>query len=284
MTAITPTVTVPAAHPGRLSDVVAAERPAGRLTTAGQVALRTVRQFARTPQLLVVNTIQGAMFLLIFRYVFGGAIDSGPVPYVDFLVPGFVVTSVLFSGMGASAGVAEDVDKGFFDRLRSLPVSRPALLGGRALADTALLTWGLLVTTAVGFLIGFRIHGSVGQALAAFGLCVVYGFAFTWLFVFIGLVAGNAQAAQGMSLLVFPLTFVSSAYVPVDSMPGWLQPVAEHQPLTIMTNAVRSLVLGDPALAGLDHSIGHWVVLSLLWSAGLIAVFAPLAVARYRRT
>ena len=144
MSTITPTVTVPAAHPGRLADVVAAERTAGRLTTAGQVALRTVRQFARTPQLLVVNTIQGAMFLLIFRYVFGGAIDSGPVPYVDFLVPGFVVTSVLFSGMGASAGVAEDVEKGFFDRLRSLPVSRPALLGGRALADTALLTWGLL--------------------------------------------------------------------------------------------------------------------------------------------
>ena len=141
-----------------------------------------------------------------------------------------------------------------------------------------------MITTAVGFAIGFRIHGSVAQALAAFGLCVVYGFAFTWLFVFIGLVAGNAQAAQGMSLLVFPLTFVSSAYVPVDSMPGWLQPVAEHQPLTIMTNAVRSLALGDPALAGLDHSTGHWVVLSLVWSVGLIAVFAPLAVARYRRT
>jgi ABC-2 type transport system permease protein len=284
MSALTPTITVPGARPGRLADVAAAARPAGRLTTAGQVALRTVRQFARTPQLLVVNTIQGAMFLLIFRYVFGGAIDSGTVPYVDFLVPGFVVTSVLFAGASAASGVAEDVEKGFFDRLRSLPVSRPALLGGRALADTALLTWGLVITTAVGVLVGFRIHGSVAQALTAFGLCVVFGFAFTWLFVFIGLVAGNAQAAQGMSLLVFPLSFVSSAYVPVDSMPGWLQPFAEHQPLTSMTNAVRSLVLGDPALAGLDHSIGHWVGLSLLWSAGLIAVFAPLAVARYRRT
>ena len=271
------------AAPARLADVVAAERTAGPVTAARQVSLRTVRQFARTPQLLVVNTIQGAMFLLIFRYVFGGAIESGPVPYVDFLVPGFVVTSVLFAGTGAAAGVAEDVEKGFFDRLRSLPVSRPALLAGRSLADTALLTWGLVVTTAVGFLVGFRIHGSVGQALAAFALCVVYGFAFTWLFVLIGLVAGNAQAAQGMSLLVFPLTFVSSAYVPVDSMPGWLQPVAEHQPLTIMTNAVRSLALGDPALAGLDHSIGHWVVLSLVWSAALVVVFAPLAVARYRR-
>ena len=271
------------AVPARLADVVAADRRPGALTAASQVALRTVRQFARTPQLLVVNTIQGAMFLLIFRYVFGGAIESGPVPYVDFLVPGFVVTSVLFAGTSASAGVAEDVEKGFFDRLRSLPVPRPGLVAGRSVADTALLTWGLAVTTAVGFLVGFRLHGSLAQGLAAFGLCVVYGFAFTWLFILIGLVAGNAQAAQGMSLLVFPLTFVSSAYVPVDSMPGWLQPVAEHQPITTMTNAVRSLALGDPALAGLDHTIGHWVVLSLVWSAALVVVFAPLAVARYRR-
>ena len=152
-------------------------------------------------------------------------------------------------------------------------MSRPALLGP-ALADTALLL-GPRITTAVGFLVGFRIHGSVAQALAAFGLCVVYGFAFTWLFVLIGLVAGNAQAAQGMSLLVFPLTFVSSAYVPVDSMPGWLQPFAEHQPLTVMINAVRGLVLGDPEPPGRRHSSTHWVCCSLLWSAGLLAVFAP---------
>jgi ABC-2 type transport system permease protein len=132
--------------------------------------------------------------------------------------------------------------------------------------------------------VGFRVHGDATEALAAFGLSMVYGFAFTWLFICIGLMAGNAQAAQGMSLLVFPLTFVSSAYVPVDSMPGWMQPVAEHQPITVMVNAVRSLTLGDPALAGLDGSTAHWVTLSLLWSAALVAVFAPLAVARYRRS
>jgi ABC-2 type transport system permease protein len=264
--------------------IAPATRTAGALTTVAQVAGRTVRQFVRTPQLLVVSTVQGAMFLLIFRYVFGGAIEIPGVPYVDFLVPGFVVTGVLFSGTGAAAGVAQDVEQGFFDRLRSLPVARPALLAGRAAADTGLLTWGLVVTTAIGFLVGFRIHGSVAEAVAAFGLCAVYGFAFTWLFVWIGLSAGSAQAAQGMSLLVFPLTFVSSAYVPVDSLPGWMQPVAEHQPITVMTNAVRSLVLGDPAAAGLSGSTAHWVVLSLLWSAGLIAVFAPLAVARYRRS
>jgi ABC-2 type transport system permease protein len=266
-----------------LLSVTPPRRTAGVVATAGQVALRTVRQFARTPQLLVVSTVQGAMFLLIFRYVFGGAINTGSIPYVDFLVPGFVVTSVLFSGTGAAAGVAEDVEHGFFDRLRSLPVSRTALLGGRSAADTALATWGLFVTTAIGFLVGFRLHGSLAQGLAAFGLCVVFAFTFTWLFICIGLTAGNAQAAQGMSLLVFPLTFVSSAYVPVDSMPGWMQPIAEHQPITAMVNAVRALCVGDPALIGLSGSIAHWVLLSLAWSVGLVLVFAPLAVARYRR-
>jgi ABC transporter DrrB family efflux protein len=282
-TTSTATPTTAAAGPSLL-DVVRAPRTAGPLVTATQVARRTVRKFMRTPQLLVISTVQGAMFLLIFRYVFGGAIETGGVPYVDFLVPGFVVTSVLFAGAGASAGVAEDVEQGFFDRLRSLPVARPALLAGRSLADTALLTWSLAVTAAIGFAVGFRIHGSVGQALAAFALCVIYGFAFTWLFIWIGLVAGNAQAAQGMSLLVFPFTFVSSAYVPVDSMPGWMQPVAEHQPITIMTNAVRSLALGDPAAAGLTGSTADWVVQSLAWSVALVAVFAPLAVVRYRRS
>jgi ABC-2 type transport system permease protein len=278
VTTLDPPATTPAPA------IAPAPAPAGPLTTASSVALRTVRKFRRTPQLVLIGTIQGAMFLLIFRYVFGGAISSGAVPYVDFLVPGFVMTSVLFAGTGGAAGVAEDVEHGFFDRLRSLPVSRGASLAGRTLADTAVLAWGLAITTAIGFAIGFRIHGDVPMALAAFGLCVVYGFAVTWLFVWIGLVAGNAQAAQGMSLLVFPLTFVSSAYVPVDSMPGWMQPIAENQPITAMTNAVRSLALGDPSLAGLSGTTARWVVLSLLWSAGLVLVFAPLAVARYRRS
>jgi ABC transporter DrrB family efflux protein len=245
-------------------------------TSTVEVARRTVRKFVRTPQLVVVGTIQGAMFLLIFRYVFGGAIDVGGVPYVDFLVPGFVVTSVLFAGTGAAAGVAEDLEGGVYDRLRSLPIPRAAVLSGRALADTGLLTWNLAFTTAVGFAVGFRLHGSIVEGLAAFGLCVLFGFAFTWLFVFIGLVAGNAQAAQGMSLMVFPLTFVSSAYVPVDSMPGWLQPIAEHQPITYMVDAVRSLCLGEP--------VGGSLVGALLWSVALVAVFAPLAVARFRRS
>jgi ABC transporter DrrB family efflux protein len=268
----------------RAAAAAAPARPAGPLATTAAVATRTIRKFARTPQLVVLGTIQGALFLLIFRYVFGGAIDAGPVSYVDFLIPGFVVTGVLFSGMGTAAGVAEDREHGFFDRLRSLPVARGALVAGRAVAETAVLTWGLTVLIALGFLVGFRVHGSAVEALGAFGLAVVFGFAFLWVFVFMGLAAGSAQAAQGMSLLVFPLTFVSSAYVPVESMPGWMQPIAEHQPVTAMVNAVRSLVLGGADAAGLPHSTGHWVLVSLAWSVALVAVFAPLAVARYRRS
>jgi ABC-2 type transport system permease protein len=257
---------------------------AGALATTAAVASRTIRKFVRSPQLLVLGTVQGAMFLLIFRYVFGGAIVSGDVPYVDFLVPGFVTTSVLFTGMNTAAGVAEDLEHGFFDRLRSLPVPRAALLAGRALADTGTLAWTLAITVGIGFVVGFRIHGDVASALAAYGLCLVFGFAFVWVFVCMGLVAGNAQAAQGMSLLVFPFTFVSSAYVDVATMPGWMQAFAENQPITSMVDAVRSLVLGDPALAGLTESTGHYVVVSLLWSVGLVAVFGSLAVARYRRS
>ncbi len=262
----------------------AIERPAGMVATTLAVAGRTLKKFVRSPQLVVLGTIQGAMFLLIFRYVFGGNMNPGAVPYVDYLVPGFVAGGLLFSGMTTATGVAEDVEQGFFDRLRSMPVPRSALVAGRAVADTVILTWSTLFTIAVGYAVGFRPDGDPAQLLAALGLCVVFGFAFIWLFVLLGLLAGTAQGAQGVAMLVFPLSFVSSAYVPVDSMPGWLQPIAENQPLTVMTNAIRSLALGDPALAGLSHSTAHWVLLSLAWSFGLVAVFAPLAVARYRRT
>ena len=263
--------------------ITPATRPAGAITAATTVAARSVRKFVRTPQLLVISTVTGAMFLLIFRYVFGGAIQTGAVEYVTFMVPGYIVTSVLFTGSNASSSVAQDLEEGFTDRLRSLPVSRTAVLAGRVVAETALLALALAATTAIGFAVGFRPLGTTAEALAAFVLVVAFGFAFMWLFVFVGLVAGNVQAAQGMSLLIFPLSFVSSAMVPVDSMPGWLQPVAEHQPITVMTNAVRSLALGDPSLAGLPGTTAHYVTVSLLWAAGLVAVFAPLAVAKFRK-
>ena len=185
------------------------------------------------------------MFLLIFRYVFGGAIGTGSVSYADFLIPGLAAAGAFFSGTGAAVGVAEDVDSGLFDRLRSLPVPRSAILLGRSIADTALVAWALFVTVAVGFLTGFRFHGSALDAVAAVALCLVFGAAFSWPFIYMGLVAGNAQAANGMAFMAFPLVFVSSAYVPVESMPGWMQPVAENQPVTMMVGAVRALSLGD---------------------------------------
>lgn len=275
---MTATLTVPhptaarAAHPG-----------AGFVASTAAMAVRTVRKFVRTPQLIVVGTIQGAMFLLIFRYVFGGAIGSGGLRYVDFLVPGFVVSGVLFSGMNAASGVAEDLEQGFLDRLRSLPVPRSSIPAGRVVADTLLGAWGLVITTAIGFLVGFRIHTGVASGLAALALTVVYGFVFTWVFAFIGLVAGSAQAAQGMSLLVFPFTFVSSAYVPVSTMPSWMRPFAEHQPITVMVDTVRGLTQGNGAGAVIGHTTAGSVVWSLVWSAAIVLVFAPLAFRRYSR-
>jgi len=255
----------------------------GALTATAIVAKRTLVNFVRTPQLIVVSTVQGAMFLLIFRYVFGGAISAstGGLSYVNFLVPGYVVTGVLFSGTGAAAGVAEDLQHGVVDRLRSLPIPRPSVAAGRSVAETLLVAWGAAITTVIGFLVGFRPAGTVAESLIAFGLVIVYGFTFTWVFIVIGLVAGSAQAAQGLSLLVFPLTFVSSAYVPVETMPSWMQPIARHQPITYMVDSVRAWVVGEPELI-LGHSAGYYTVRALLWSGAIVAVFAPIAVARYR--
>lgn len=263
--------------------------PTTRTTGLGrstlQISYRCLLRYLRTPQLIVVGTIQGAMFLLIFRYVFGGAIPiRGGLPYVDFLVPGFITTGVLFTGMNAASGAAEDLQQGFVDRLRSLPVSRPCFLTGRALADTAWNTWGLAVTAAIGFAVGFRIHGGVLDSLAAFGLCVVFGFAFEWLFILLGLMAGTPQAAQGLALLVFPFTFVSSAYIPVSSMPGWMQAFASRQPVTYMVDAVRSLSQGRAAEVLIGHSTGYLVTGSLLWALCLVVVFAPLAAFKYSRS
>lgn len=259
-------------------------RTAGVGATVSAVAVRTLRKYMRSPQLLVTTIVGGAVFLVLFRYIFGGAIRFGAVPYVDFLIPGMVMTSVLIAGTGISVGVAEDSDQGFSDRLRSLPASRMGLLAGRALGDTGVLAWGTAFTAALGFAVGFRLHGTAGEALLAFGLCIAYGSAFLWVFICIGLVSRNAQAAQGFSMLAYPVVFVSSAYVRVNTLPGWMQAVAEHQPITIMCNAVRSLALGDPALAGLGHTTTYWVLLSLAWAAGITLVFAPLATTMFRRS
>ena len=256
---------------------------AGILTTTIGIARRTVLHNVRNPQVFILGMVQGAMFLLIFRYVFGGAITTNGVRYVDFLVPGFVGTGVLFAGMTASIGAAEDLHEGLFDRLRSLPVPRVAIVGGRVVADTILATIGLAVTTAVGFAMGFRTSAPLSSLLLAVALCTFAAFAFTWMFVLLGIVAGNPQAAQGMGLLVFPFTFVSSAFVPVESMPGWMQSFAENQPLTQIVNATRAYSLGDDAERVLGQTASYFATRSVLWCALFIVVFAPLAARRYKR-
>ncbi len=258
---------------------------ASYLVATGQVALRTLKKFIRTPTLIIAGTAQGVLFLLIFRYVFGGAVShTGNLTYVDFLVPGFVVTGVLFQGMGAASGVADDKEGGLFDRLRSLPIRLLAIVTGRVGADTALVAWGTFVMTIVGFAVGFRIGGTVAGAIAAFWLTILYGFAFVWMFIFMGLSAGSPQAAQSLAFLVFPLTFVSSAYVPVATMPGWMQGFAEHQPMTQMVNTARILTGGPKAEALLGHPLSTYLYPSLWWTIGLVAVFAPLAVWKLKRS
>ena len=190
---------------------------------------------------------------------------------------------MLFSGIGTATAMAEDLEQGFIDRLRSLPIPRAAVLAARAMADSTIFAWSTAFTAAIAFAVGFHLHGSALDGVAAFGLVVLFGFAFEWLFITMGLFAGNAQAAEGMGMIVFPFAFVSSAYVPVSSMPGWLQVFAEHQPLTYMVDAVRSLTLGPHAHALLGHPASYFVARALIWALAIIAVALPVAVAKYRR-
>jgi len=254
-------------------------------TAVGTVAARTARKFVRTPSLMIGGTVSGVMFLLIFRYVFGGAIGgTGALGYVDFVAPGFIVTSTLFSAMNSGTGIAEDLQAGLVDRLRSLPIPGVSIVAGRVLADTAMATWGLALTTAMSFAVGFRLHTGILRALGAFGLAVLVAFAFCWLFTALGFFAGSAQGAQSLSFLVFPLTFVSSAYVPVATMPGWMQAFASRQPLTAMVDSARILAEGHAASATLGHPLGYYLPAALLWIAAVVAVMAPLSVWRLRRS
>jgi ABC transporter DrrB family efflux protein len=264
---------------------VARATGAGFTSAAVQNSKRTILQFFRTPQLLLLGTVQGALFLFMFRYIFGGAIDpGGGLSYVDFLVPGFLVTGILWAGMPASSGVAEDATTGVHDRLRSLPIPRASVMFGRSVADLGLTLWGLFIASALAFVVGYRLHADALDVVLALALLVVAAYSFTWIFITIGLVSGSAQAANGMAtLLVIPVAFVSAAYVPADSLPNWMQPVADNQPFTILSNALRSLTLGGADAADLGHSTTYWVALSLAWCAGVALVFGTIAVSRFAR-
>ena len=256
-----------------LATVTPPASPARAPRATLEIARRTLRKFYRTPGLWVMGIVQSGLFLFSFRFVFGGAIHTGALSYVDFLVPGYVATIVLFTGGGIAVAVAEDRLQGFTDRLLSLPVPRYAIVLGRTLADSATNTWAIVSTAAFGFLFGFRLPGSLADGLAALGLCLAYAVVFTVVFIVIGLISANAQAAQGLSMIAFVLAFFSSTYVPVASMVGWLQPFAKYQPVTPMVDAVRALLLGSTTDVGL----------ALAWSALLLVLFTPLAVWRYRR-
>ena len=255
------------------------------VTAALQSAKRTILQFFRTPQLLMLGTIQGALFLFMFRYIFGGAITPGAgIDYVDFLVPGFLVTQILFLGMSAATGVAADAATGVHDRLRSLPITRSSVMFGRSIADAALTLWGMFVAGVLAFIVGFRPHADIAEVALALALFLTATYSFTWVFIAIGLTSKNAQAANGTStLLVVPLAFVSAAFVPAQSLPGWMQPVGANQPFTIFSNALRSLLLDGADAVGLGHSTAHWVLLSLAWCAAILLVFSTIAIARFAR-
>jgi ABC-2 type transport system permease protein len=257
-----------------------ARRAPGRHAVADAVTMtwRNLLTYVRLPQLLVFSTIQPIMLVLLFRYVFGNSINlSDPsVDYVDYLMPGVFVQATVFGALGTGVGLAEDLNKGLVERFRSLPMARSAVLAGRTIADATRNAFVLVLMTGVGLLVGFRIHGGVPAYVAALALVLLFTYALSWLAATVGLGASNGEAAQAALFpLVFPLVFASSAFVDTSFMPGWLQAFANHQPVTVTIDAARNLVLGQP--------IGWSVVGSIAWSLGLIAVFGPLAVRRYRR-
>lgn len=247
------------------------------LNDALAVAKRNLIAYRRVPQLLVFSTVQPVMFVLLFRYVFGGAIKvPGGVPYVDFLIPGIYVQTVVFGSMAAAVGLATDMQSGLLERFRSLPMARSAVLAGRTFADLARNVLVAVLMTAVAFAVGFRIHTNVAAYVAGMLIVLLFGYAFSWIFATVGLLVGDPEAAQAAAFPVMaPLVFASSVFVPVSSMPGWLQGFAAHQPVSVTATAVRALFLGGPTAS-------H-VIQAVAWCVGILLVAAPLAVWRYRK-
>jgi oleandomycin transport system permease protein len=257
------------ARPGRVT-------PLAALRHALLIARRNLLQIRSNPQLLIFIAIQPILFVLLFVYVFGGAIAGSSRQYVQFLIPGIVVQTVVFSTAYTGIGLNEDVNKGIVDRFRSLPIARSAVLAGRILADAVRLVATVALILVVGTLLGFRITGGPPAAVAAFLLIVAFGMALSWPAAFIGLAVRNPETAQSAGFIwMFPLTFASSAFVAASTMPGWLQPFVRLNPISVAADALRGLLLGGPALAPALKTIA--------WTVGLTVVFAPLAIRQYRR-
>ena len=237
---------------------------------------RNLKGMSRNPQVILFSTFQPVIFVLTFRYVFGGSIRVPGVDYVNFLMPGVFVQSVAFGGMNTAAGLAQDLSQGMIERFRSLPMARSAVLAGRVMADLVRNIGVVLLMVGVGFAVGFRIQGSASEFVLAMVLIVVFSVGISWVFALIGLVSSNAEAAQAMGFPILALlVFASTAFVPIEGMPGWLQAYNDFQPVSVTVAAVRALTLGS---ATTGQILG-----ALAWAVGLAAFFGPLAVRVYRR-
>jgi ABC-2 type transport system permease protein len=240
------------------------------------VAGRNLRTLVRTPQALVFAAVQPVIFVLLFRYVFGGAIHVTGVNYVDYLMPGIFAQAVAFGAIGTAVGLSADLKSGLLVRFRTLPMARIAVLGGRTLADLARNLLVVIVMVGVGFAVGFRTSHGAAALVAALGLVVLFAYALSWLFAALGLRFSEPEAAQAAAVpIMFLLVFTSSAFVPAGSMPGWLQAIGSHQPVNALITAERDLLLGGPA--------AHDVLVSVAWSVGILIVFAALAARGYAR-
>ena len=241
------------------------------------ITRRNLIVWTRVPAYLVFTVIQPVMFVLLFRYVFGGAIKiPGGIPYVDFLMPGIIAQTAAFATFGTAIALAQELKKGVIDRLRSMPMARSAVLGGRLVADTGRMLVTILIVVGVGYAVSFRFLNGVVPAILMIVLATVFGLSICVISAYTGLAIGDEESVQAFGLIwLFPLTFLSSAFVPISSMPGWLQAFANNQPVTYIINTMRALALGGPIEANL------WK--SLAWLAGIFLVFSPLAVRAYKR-
>ena len=241
------------------------------------ITRRNLLVWMRVPAYIVFTIIQPVIFVLLFRYVFGGAIPVDvPGGYVNFLIPGIIAQTAAFATFGTAIALAVELQKGVIDRLRSMPMARSAVLAGRLTADTFRMTVTILIVLGVGYAVGFRFQNGFGPAVGMVVLSIVFGMAICCIAAFTGLAIGDEESVQAFGLIwLFPLTFLSSAFVPIDTMPGWLQAFANNQPVTYVVDTMRALALGGPVAANLWKSIA--------WLAGIFIVFAPLAVRAYRR-
>jgi ABC-2 type transport system permease protein/oleandomycin transport system permease protein len=238
---------------------------------------RQLRKTLRRPVYVIFAFVQPVMFVLLFRYVFGGAINTGGVEYVDFLMPGIIVQTAVFGALLTGIGLTEDLKAGVVDRFRSLPIARSAMLIGRTAADLVVNVMTLIVMVLVGLAVGFRPSEPWYDLLLAFVLVLAFSYVFSWISAFVGLTVKDPETAQSAGFIwVFPLTFVSSAFVPASSMPGWLEAFANVNPITLVVDAARALTIGDGDALG--PALG-----ALAWLVGLLAIFVPLSVRAFRR-